>query len=243
MDRETNDMPEFAVGMRGYDRGQVDEYVGTLRGFLDEAHERALTAEQTLAAERARLAADQAERSATTDTMAVDPAVRAVSGLADRVADAVRASLSGAEDAGRELLQHAAGERDAASQERRRVELEAAERLRAASEQAQREAEEVHTAAQRDAERLLAQAREEQAALLSTTEEHVTSLRQRADQEQARRDDALRQMAALRTALETVAGSVPTGPLHAVALQQAVAAADAPADPLGERTTVLRLPD
>jgi len=229
---DDEEMPEFAVGLRGYDRGQVDEYVATLRSFLAEAHERALAAEQTLASERARGAAEQAERSATTDGIALDPAARAVSGLADRVAEAVRVSLSGAEEAGRELLQQAAAERDAASQERQLGELEAAERGRDTVARARAEAERVVAEAQAEATHLLRTAREEQAVTLSLTEEQVTALRQQADQQQARRDDVLRQIAALRHALDGASGSAALQP-----------AGPGGAEPLADSTTVIRLPD
>jgi len=35
------ELPEFALVMRGYDRQQVDDYVSTLRGYLDEMSARA----------------------------------------------------------------------------------------------------------------------------------------------------------------------------------------------------------
>lgn len=45
-------MPDFAVTMRGYDRGQVEEYVSALQDFLAEAQRRATAAEAALAAQQ-----------------------------------------------------------------------------------------------------------------------------------------------------------------------------------------------
>ena len=42
-------IPEFAVTLRGYDRGQVEEYVSALQTFLAEAQRRAAAAEAELA--------------------------------------------------------------------------------------------------------------------------------------------------------------------------------------------------
>ena len=46
---DRSDVPDFTVSLRGYDRQQVDEYVRRLTLDLDEAHARALSAEQRLA--------------------------------------------------------------------------------------------------------------------------------------------------------------------------------------------------
>jgi DivIVA domain-containing protein len=46
---DRSDVPDFTVSLRGYDRQQVDEYVHRLTLDLDEAHARALGAEQRLA--------------------------------------------------------------------------------------------------------------------------------------------------------------------------------------------------
>ena len=43
---DRSDIPDFTVSVRGYDRRQVDEYVHRLTRDLDEAHGRALAAEQ-----------------------------------------------------------------------------------------------------------------------------------------------------------------------------------------------------
>jgi len=46
-------IPEFAVTLRGYDRGQVEEYVSALQTFLAVAQRRAAAAEAELAEVRA----------------------------------------------------------------------------------------------------------------------------------------------------------------------------------------------
>ncbi len=46
-------IPEFALTLRGYDRGQVEEYVSALQTFLAEAQRRAAAAEAELAEVRA----------------------------------------------------------------------------------------------------------------------------------------------------------------------------------------------
>lgn len=43
---DRSDIPDFTLAVRGYDRRQVDEYLRRLTGDLDDAHARALAAEQ-----------------------------------------------------------------------------------------------------------------------------------------------------------------------------------------------------
>src|SRR5206468_1850946 len=43
------ELPQFASVMRGYDRGQVDDYVARLNDFLGDAEQRANRAERGLA--------------------------------------------------------------------------------------------------------------------------------------------------------------------------------------------------
>jgi DivIVA domain-containing protein len=47
-ERHEADLPQFASVMRGYDRGQVDDYVARLNDFLDDAEQRANRAERSL---------------------------------------------------------------------------------------------------------------------------------------------------------------------------------------------------
>lgn len=44
-----SDLPQFATVMRGYDRGQVDDYVARLNDFVADAEQRAQRAERSLA--------------------------------------------------------------------------------------------------------------------------------------------------------------------------------------------------
>ncbi len=49
MDSGDTELPQFATVMRGYDRGQVDDYVARLNDFLADAEARAQRAERTIA--------------------------------------------------------------------------------------------------------------------------------------------------------------------------------------------------
>jgi DNA repair exonuclease SbcCD ATPase subunit len=46
MTKKALDKPEFVIGLRGYDRQQVDDYIDRLRGVAAEAEERARAAER-----------------------------------------------------------------------------------------------------------------------------------------------------------------------------------------------------
>lgn len=49
MDGGENELPQFATVMRGYDRGQVDDYVARLNDFVADAEARAQRAERSVA--------------------------------------------------------------------------------------------------------------------------------------------------------------------------------------------------
>ena len=49
MDGSETELPQFATVMRGYDRGQVDDYVARLNDFLADAEARAQRAERSVA--------------------------------------------------------------------------------------------------------------------------------------------------------------------------------------------------
>ncbi|HVV75521.1 MAG TPA: DivIVA domain-containing protein [Mycobacteriales bacterium] len=49
MDSGETELPQFATVMRGYDRGQVDDYVARLNDFLADAEQRAQRAERSVA--------------------------------------------------------------------------------------------------------------------------------------------------------------------------------------------------
>src|SRR5688572_19797031 len=56
MSISNQEMPEFSPALRGYDRLQVDDYVGRLREYARELEERALGAEASLAGVQQELA-------------------------------------------------------------------------------------------------------------------------------------------------------------------------------------------
>lgn len=158
------ELPEFALAMRGYDRQQVDDYVRTLRQYLEEMSTRTTNAEQA-AGEQARAAADS-------HGAGRDP----YSSLGDRVTGILRE----AENAASQMRQDA--ERDAAGL------LVEARRSAATSNdtvvRAQAQADQLLSAARDDAQRLLARfrdhAEQQAAALLSEAETEARQVREQA---------------------------------------------------------------
>ena len=154
---DRSDVPDFTVSLRGYDRQQVDEYVHRLTLDLDEAHARALGAEQRLAERPTSLSGSFAdlgphvagvlERAAheaeqiRSDAEAYAEHVRQE---ADRAAEDLR-SLAGSEAA------TATAQRDALLTEARN---RADELLQRSQRHADQRAAEVVTAAEREAEAL-----------------------------------------------------------------------------------------
>ncbi len=138
-------IPEFAVTLRGYDRGQVEEYVSALQTFLAEAQRRAAAAEAELAEVRAARSvggnvggrAKEALRldepaSAPERVSGVDLSDPLLGGLPDRVGASVARIFAEAQQAARVLLD------EAQTQPARQV-AAAQSRLRQLSEQADRE--------------------------------------------------------------------------------------------------------
>jgi len=140
-------MPEFAVTLRGYDRGQVEEYVSALQTFLAEAQRRAAAAEAALAelphGGSPAAQTDETSRPDQTnradegpfrgDAAAhVDPSDPLLEGLPDRVGASVARILAEAQQAARILL-------DEAQVQPARQVAAAESRLRQLSEQADRE--------------------------------------------------------------------------------------------------------
>ncbi len=115
-------IPEFAVTLRGYDRGQVEEYVSALQTFLAEAQRRAAAAEAELAElpDGGSPAAQTDETSRPDQTnradegpfrgdaaAQVDPSDPLLGGLPDRVGASVARILAEAQQAARVLLDEA----------------------------------------------------------------------------------------------------------------------------------------
>jgi hypothetical protein len=128
------DLPEFATVMRGYDRGQVEDYVTRLQEFLHDAEVRATNADRRLSQSQRRMddlerdlsrAAEQAERPATAYD-GLGERIATILRLAADEADSIRAAARQDADATveearreREQLLYAA-ERDLAELSRRR---------------------------------------------------------------------------------------------------------------------------
>ncbi len=108
-------LPEFAVTLRGYDRGQVEEYVSALQAFLAEAQRRAAAAEAELAEVRLGAGpgglAGETPRSdaplAPEPPGDVDLGDLLLEGLPERVGASVARILAEAQQAARALLDEA----------------------------------------------------------------------------------------------------------------------------------------
>lgn len=121
-------VPDFVVTLRGYDRGQVDEYVLRLTRDLEQAHTRALAAEQRLAV-----------RPSHTD---------AYEDLGSHVAGVLRRATEEAQRVVQEAERAAQDQRDLAAQEAVAAEAE----REALMDEARRRADELLDRAQRHAD-------------------------------------------------------------------------------------------
>jgi cell division septum initiation protein DivIVA len=127
MDGGDNDLPQFATVMRGYDRGQVDDYVARLNDFVADAEARAQRAERSIAdltRRNERLTEDLRQAiESSQHPRASEP----YEGLGERIEGILR--LAGEEaDAIRQQARSEAEEIVAEAQRRRESEREAAER-------------------------------------------------------------------------------------------------------------------
>ncbi|HVW79913.1 MAG TPA: DivIVA domain-containing protein [Mycobacteriales bacterium] len=86
----TPDAPEFAPAMRGYDRGQVDDYVARLRDFLADAEERAQRAEANAADLIARNERVTEELRQAIDRRSERRSGNSYEGLGERVSEILR---------------------------------------------------------------------------------------------------------------------------------------------------------
>lgn len=115
----TADVPQFATVMRGYDRGQVDDYVARLIDFLADAERRAERAEGELAksnrrgdrlAEELRQALDRLQAPAPKQAWeGVGERLESMLRLAQEEADAIRDRGRGEAE---ELIEHARRQRE-----------------------------------------------------------------------------------------------------------------------------------
>ncbi len=127
-------LPEFATVMRGYDRGQVEDYVTRLQEFLYDAELRATNADRRVSQAQRRM--DDLERELSRAAELAKSPAAAYDGLGERIAtilrlaaeeaDSIRAAARDEADTmleetrrEREQIQHSA-ERDLADLSRRR---------------------------------------------------------------------------------------------------------------------------
>jgi cell division septum initiation protein DivIVA len=212
------DTPQFATVMRGYDRLQVDEYVETLTGWLDEATERARHAEgaasgaaDEVTALRRRVA-EVEQQLAAGPPRTMDQIAERVTGIlneASRTAEAMRAA---AEEEAAHVRRSAANVRSEAEavREAARQEREEARRW-AADARALAEAESGELAAL-----LVDEARNQSADLVARAEDDAAAVRSRAvdDIERLRsaRDLVLDDLNALRHAIDGALGGAGAPP-------------------------------
>jgi DivIVA domain-containing protein len=89
MSIRNQEMPEFAPALRGYDRLQVDDYLGRLREYALEVEERALNSEAALAGAQQELA-DLRRQATLSSGGDIPPRLAHILQLAKEEADEVR---------------------------------------------------------------------------------------------------------------------------------------------------------
>jgi hypothetical protein len=131
MEGGESDLPQFATVMRGYDRGQVDDYVARLNDFVADAEARAQRAERSFADITRRNERLTDELRQAIERGQHQRAGEPYEGLGERIEHILR--LAGEEaDAIRQQARSEADEIVAEAQRRRETERENAERELAA---------------------------------------------------------------------------------------------------------------
>jgi F0F1-type ATP synthase membrane subunit b/b' len=122
------DLPQFASVMRGYDRGQVDDYVARLNDFLSDAERRAVRAERGLTDALRRNERLTEELRTAIERQSSEPSARApYEGLGERIESMLRLAADEA-DALRERGRAEAAELLDEAKREREQEVQAAER-------------------------------------------------------------------------------------------------------------------
>jgi DivIVA domain-containing protein len=119
--------PQFATVMRGYDRGQVDDYVARLNDFLADAEQRAQRAEGGVADLTTRVERLTEELRHAVERRQPNRAGAPYDGLGERIEQVLRLAGEEADN----MREHAQSEADAIltdAQRRREAEREASER-------------------------------------------------------------------------------------------------------------------
>lgn len=200
------ELPEFAVVVRGYDKQQVDDYVATLRQYLEEMTRRVHAAEQ-VSTERSRTLELPAASGALGLGEHVEQIVQAAHQAAERIlADASSRAGDTVERANRSSedgLAVVSGARAEADQITSRARNEASELLSRAREHAEQRAETLLTQTQQEADRLRLTATEDAQSRAEYLQAEINRLEQRHDEVQST-------IATLRSVLDGSA-SQPTG--------------------------------
>jgi DivIVA domain-containing protein len=93
------DLPQFASVMRGYDRGQVDDYVARLIDFLGDAEQRANRAERSFADAQRRIERLNDELRRAIERQQSEPSAgQPYAGLGERVEGILRLAAEEADD-------------------------------------------------------------------------------------------------------------------------------------------------
>ena len=133
-------VPEFAVVVRGYDRGQVDHYLGQLLDRLSETEQRLAIAENANAALRGEVAKLRDSAAALEQRSGV-PGPQSLTVFGERLAQIMQSALAAAEELRAGAEREARERRDAAAAELQqaitRAEAESREILRRAEKKAQ----------------------------------------------------------------------------------------------------------
>lgn len=113
----SHDLPEFATVMRGYDRGQVEDYVTRLQEFLHDAEQRAAHADRRLAQTQRKIADLERELAraadlATTSGAAYDQLGERISTILRLAAEEADSIRSGARNEAESIVEEAQREAD-----------------------------------------------------------------------------------------------------------------------------------
>jgi len=136
------DLPQFALGMRGYDRDQVDEYVARLNDWAQDWKDRATAAEASARA-AAQQVTEMRERLARLEPASFSSTPPSIQALGDRVG----AILQSAFDAAAEVRAEADAKLDTARGEAEAIVGEASQESARLLETARTEAERITSGA------------------------------------------------------------------------------------------------
>lgn len=112
--------PEFAVVVRGYDRAQVDEYLGELLAWLSEAERRILATDEANEALRREVVQLRATAASLEERAGV-PGPQSLNAFSERMSQVMQSAVTAAEELRAEAEREANGRRDAVAAEVERM--------------------------------------------------------------------------------------------------------------------------